>query len=151
MKELHVSCNLYEARSKIIRSYRKDEIASQVARESFKFKPKYTFCLPTKTGSANTVDTTFGQVPSGSHLSYQFVSFNERNFSVVCSIPTTKQQVGSFVALASPVYTDFPLRKQVLLSYPVRKHLCSLDEQLLLDSTTVSNNNANKIEKETQM
>ena len=55
------------------------------------------------------------------------------------------------MAQAKRFYPDFPLRKQVLLSYPVRKHLCSLDEQLLLDSITVSNNNANKIEKETQM
>ena len=149
MKEL--SCNLYEARSKNIRFYKKDDVV-KLQENLSNLNRTIPSAYQPNTGSTNTVDTTFGQVPSGSPLSYQLASFNEPKFPVVCSIPAAKQQVGSSVPLAShAVYPDFPLRKHVLPSYPLQKHLCSSDEQLLLDSITISNNNANKIEKERQM
>ena len=99
MKEL--SCNLYEARSKNIRSYKKDEVVKLQENVS-NLNRTIPFAYQLNTGSTNTVDTIFGLVPSGSPLSYQLASFNEPKFPVVCSNATAKQQVSSSVAFASP-------------------------------------------------
>ena len=147
-KKLPVTCKLYDARSKILKSegWRRETVLRMCSEMNKREKkPPCSYLLADQEAPAN-VNTVFGNVPIGSILSYQLKDLKED--AVLFSIDRPPDQV---VATGNEIILSFPdLPSALCTATPFAPpHNLPTDQSQFLSKLNLNLETARQVEKKT--
>ena len=144
-----IECNIYEARKENIKIHNIDQIQN-LQKELFQINRTIPFSYQLPSNQEPTIETTFGVVPKGSPLNYQFNGFKRPSFDVNISNIISANNTPLSTNTPS-VFPNFPLRQIVFSHFTPNQGELSADENLIIKSISINTSQAVNIERETHM